>query len=193
MKSRIITVAIAVGIALAALTSGCGAVRDIVNSAAEQFSDSTPSEIGAINVETGKTYSTQWFNFKVHSAQYVDEYAGYAPREGNTLLDILIEETNTFEEPIPMGTFDFYITMENASHELYPMNPIDDDPTMMPEEFELDDGEKAEYHMLFEFPDDSSGIELNYTEIDEEETISAIFTLAISPPEPEAGIAAVNL
>jgi hypothetical protein len=159
---------------LVSLLGGCSAVRNVVNN--ENVRDFI---MGNVDGEIGKTYSTRWFDFKIHSVERISEYAGYTPADGHILLDVFIEESNTFGEPIPMGTFDFYLTTDNASYELYPMDPFNDDPSMMPAEFSLEDGENVEYHMIFEFPDDSSGVMLKYTEIDEDDNVSATFTIEI--------------
>ncbi|MDR0445557.1 MAG: hypothetical protein LBH17_00735 [Oscillospiraceae bacterium] len=180
MKNRLIILAIIASFALVSLTAGCGAVRDIIDN--EGGGNSVK---GSIEGEVGKTYSTQWFDFKIRSIQRIAEYEGYTPGEDYTLLDVVIEETNTFGEDITMGTFDFYLTTDNASYDRYPLDPLDD--SMMPIEFDLSDGERAEYHMLFEFPDDSTGVKLNYTEIDVDDNINATFSIAIpdQAPTPE--------
>ncbi|MDR1135921.1 MAG: hypothetical protein LBL49_07050 [Clostridiales Family XIII bacterium] len=163
---RKITAAIVIALAVSLALSGCGeTVRNFI--------------MGNVDGEIGKTYSTKWFDFIVSSVDKVDEYSEYTPPEGYTLLDVVVKETNTFDEPITMGTFDFYLTTDTSSMEIYPLDPFNDDPTLMPEEFDLALKESAEYHMIFEFPADATGVTLKYTEVDEDDNVSATFSIKL--------------
>ena len=53
------------------------------------------------------TMETYFFEFTVNSAYLTDDYAGYTPAEGNTLLVADITVKNTFQESIEMYDTDF--------------------------------------------------------------------------------------
>ncbi|MDR1616603.1 MAG: hypothetical protein LBR98_06280 [Syntrophomonadaceae bacterium] len=130
---------------------------------------------GDVTGELGKTYATQWFEFTVDYIAPVDEYAGYKPDDGNRLVDVFIKEKGTFDEPSPMGTFDFYLESSLFDDYIYPMDPIDD--SMMPLEFMLEKGQTVEYHMIYEIPASVPDVRLMYTELDEDEKEGATFTI----------------
>ncbi|MDR2931592.1 MAG: hypothetical protein LBV27_00645 [Oscillospiraceae bacterium] len=132
---------------------------------------------GDVTGETGKVYSTQWFSFNVKSIKEVPEYAGYTPEDGYVLYDVLITETCTFDESIPMGTFDFYMDDDSFSEPIYPIAPLDD--TMMPDQFDLGADETVEYHMIYEVPAEHTALKLMYTEVDEADNIGVTFTINI--------------
>jgi hypothetical protein len=132
---------------------------------------------GDVTGEVGKTYSTQWFNFSVLSIDKVTEYAGYKPEESNILVDVKIAELCTFNEDTDMSYNDFYLDSDSFEEYVFPIEPLDD--TMMPEEFTLKPKEKVEYHIVYEFPEETKGLKLMYTEIDEAENEGATFTINI--------------
>lgn len=125
----------------------------------------------------GKAYHTQWFAFRVDSIEHVAEYAGYTAAEGNELVDVVVTIQNIFGDPIPMGTFDFYLDSDTFLEYEWPMNPLDE--TMMPEEYELADDEERTYHMVYEVPTDLSDLTLYYTEIDENNNVGATFSIPV--------------
>lgn len=133
---------------------------------------------GDVKGELGKDYRTRWFSFNIESVEEVPEYAGYVAGEGNLLVDVLITETCIFEDPIPMGTYDFYMDVDWYEDYIYPIDPLDD--SMMPDDFELAPGETVEYHMVYEIPTDTAGVVLMYTEVDEDETEHATFTIPLN-------------
>ena len=53
------------------------------------------------------TMETYFFEFTVNSAYLTDDYAGYTPAEGNTLLVADITVKNTFQQSIEMYDTDF--------------------------------------------------------------------------------------
>lgn len=170
-------------VALAAMTvamTGCSSVSDTVGQAVSEAVQEVAAQLvtGDVVGEIGTTYSTQWFEFNVESIEFVSEYAGYAAEEGNTLIDVVVTEKGTFDEPVPMGIFDFIVDHESFEEYAYPMEPLDD--TMMPEEFDLAKDETVTYHMVFEVPEDTEGLFLFYTEIDESDTEGATFTININ-------------
>jgi hypothetical protein len=155
--------------------SGCGdKAREVALSAAESVVQMLSGEVTG---EVGKSYGTQWFKFTIISIDEVSEYAGYAPEDGNTLYDVLITETGTFEEASPMGTFDFYMDAPSFAEYIFPIDPISDE--MMPLEFYLGPKETVEYHMVYEIPEDTVGLRIMYTEFDVEDNEGVTFDIPI--------------
>lgn len=155
--------------------SGCGKSGDgtggnVVQNVVDAFKDALDlsSTSGDVEGEVGKTYKTQWFAFCVESIEFVDEYAGYQPQEGYTLVDVVVKETNIFDESIPMGTFDFLLDSDSFVEYMTPMAPLND--TMMPEEFELAVDDTVTYHMVYEVPADLADLYIFYTEIGDDGT-----------------------
>lgn len=132
---------------------------------------------GDVTGKVGETYRTEWFDFSISSINQVDSYAGYSPAEGFTLYDVAITEISTFDDPIPMGTFDFFIDADVFDEYIYPIEALNN--SMMPETFTLTKGESAEYHMVYEVPKGTQGLKLMYIEIDEEENQGATFTILL--------------
>jgi hypothetical protein len=151
-------------------SSGGGVVANAIDSVGNFLK-------GNVTGEVDKVYSTEWFNFAVRSIEKVDEYAGYSAEEGFILLDVVVEELNTFSEDIPMGTFDFYLDSDTFIDYIFPLDPLDD--TMMPTEFSLSPSEDVKYHLLYEIPDGVADLRLMYTEIDEEDNEGATFTITV--------------
>jgi hypothetical protein len=170
--SAVLSAALLLGFTLMSGESAASSVLDTINSAVDKLLT------GSVTGEVGKTYSTQWFRFSVSSIEKVKKYADYSPQEGNILVDVLIAEQCTFDRPIEMGSYDFFVDAESFEEYVYPLDPLDD--TMMPKSFELAPNEKAEYHAVFEVPEDVTGLKLVYIEIDEKENEGATFTVEIT-------------
>ncbi|MDR2771530.1 MAG: hypothetical protein LBB57_05795 [Clostridiales Family XIII bacterium] len=163
-------------LSLALALSGCGnSVKEVARNAAQSVVEMLSGDVVG---EIGKAYGTQWFEFTIKSIGEVSEYAGYAPEEGYTLYDVLVTETGTFDEASPMGTFDFYMDAPSFSDYIYPLDPLSDE--MMPLEFDLDTDETVEYHMIYEIPIDTAGLNLMYTEVDEDENEGITFSIPIT-------------
>ncbi|MDR1159752.1 MAG: hypothetical protein LBK69_03900, partial [Syntrophomonadaceae bacterium] len=88
-----------------------------------------------------------------------------------------IKEKGTFEEPVFMGTFDFYMDSSSFEEYVYPIDPIND--SMMPLEFMLAKDQTVEYHMIYEIPGSTTDLQLMYTELDENEQDGATFTVRL--------------
>ena len=153
---------------------------------ASQLSDNISQTVarttqGEIEVSAGKPNSTQWFDFTIEHVKKTASYAGYSPADGYMLIDVLITQKGTFDdtEPVPMGTFDFYMDSSIFEESIYPIPPIDD--TMMPGEFDLVYGETAVYHMVYEIPSDIPDLKLMFTEWDEGGREGATFVMVINP------------
>jgi hypothetical protein len=96
-------------------------------------------------------------------------------------VDIVVKETNIFDESIPMGTFDFWVDSDSFDEYLMPLAPLND--TMMPEEFELAVDDSVTYHIIYEVPVDLADLRIFYTEIaddgSEEGEVGATFSIKI--------------
>mgnify|MGYP005764389673 CR=1 FL=1 len=126
----------------------------------------------------GDTMENSFFTFTVKSAQFVDEYAGYQPKEGYVLLDAVVDMKNVFGETIPMYVDDFQIQWGDGDMDFgYAIDPIDD--TMIPLEFELGRAESREYHCVYEVPEGSTEFSISYLEIFEDRR-KATFSLSFS-------------
>jgi len=138
---------------------------------------------GEIEIETGETRSALWFDFTVGHIKRVDQYAGHLPAGSHMLIDVFITQTGTFDdtEPIPMGTFDFYMDSSIFEEHIYPLDPFDD--TMMPREFDLAFGETVSHRMVYEIPDNVPDLKLMYTEWDENDRQRATFSIYINLDE----------
>jgi hypothetical protein len=155
--------------------SGCGnSVKDVALGAAESVVELLS---GDVTGETGKTYSTQWFKFTVHSIDEVSAYAGYTPPDGYTLYDVQITETGAFHEASPMGTFDFYMDAPTFVDYVFPIDPLSDE--MMPLEFDLEPNQTVDYHMVYEVPVNVVDLQLMYTEVDAEENVGVTFNIPV--------------
>ena len=155
---------------------GCG---DIINDVIDDVVNTTSQFLsGNVTGQIGKAYSTQWFEFTIHSINKVDSYAGYEPASGYQLYDVLITEKNIFDKSIPMGTFDFYMDDPDFEEYIFSIDPLDN--TMMPEEFDLKTGETVQYHMIFEIPEGVTKLALMYTEFDTDNNEGTTFTVYIN-------------
>ncbi|MDR0852233.1 MAG: hypothetical protein LBN36_07040 [Clostridiales Family XIII bacterium] len=167
MKKRICAIAIVLVMIFSMSACGSGSVSDALAQLIE----------GNVTGEVGKTYKTQWFSFKVESIEFVKDYKGYEPEDGYDLIDVVITETNIFDDVDPMGTFDFCVDAESFYDWIWPLDPFD--PSMMPMEFDLDVDETVTYHMVYEVPEDEDDMFLQYTEWDDADNEGATFKIPI--------------
>lgn len=112
--------------------------------------------------EIGKSYTSKWFEFKIHSIDKVDAYASRKTKEGHQLYKVLITLKSTWDKPIPMGTFDFYMDAPDFTEYIWGIPPLDD--SMMPEKFELKPSESVQYVIIFEAPTNTAELAFLYTE-----------------------------
>ena len=152
--------------------AGCSKVVEGVKQTVE---DARQVLTGSVSGEIGKSYSTKWFDFTVKSVKDANNYAGYEADSGNRLIVVLISETGAWDDPIPMGTYDFYLDADSFYDYNWPLDPYDD--SMMPMDFYLTNGETVEYYMIYEIPSDAPNLKLLYTEIDEEENLGTTFSI----------------
>ena len=138
----------------------------------DQLDDEVPITVGHV-------HSTTWFTFNIESVEMVNEYAGHSAAPGHQLWAVVVTQTGTFPEPIPMGTFDWYMDDPSFRAYMFPHDPFAGQPEMMPELFWLDHNQTETYTMLFEVPADAADLTLNYTEFAEDGSIGVTFTLRL--------------
>ena len=177
MKKQVIAVVLVLAMVLC--LTACSDAGEKVNSVASGVAGSVKSFIkGDVTGTLNKSYSTQWFDFTVHSIKTAYSYSGYDVDDGWKFVIVNVTETNTFGEPIPMSVYDFELGTEIPEEEdRWPLEPLDDSPQMMPEEFELADGESATYDVVFVIPDEIVDISFIYVELDDTDATHATFTI----------------
>jgi hypothetical protein len=127
--------------------------------------------------KTGETYQTKWFEFTVPSIEKVADYAGRRAEKDHQLYKVQISVKNNREEPIPMGTFDFYMDAPDFDEYIWAIPPLDD--SMMPEDFILEPGNTVQYVMIFEVPIGAANLSFSYTESDASGNDGATYSIRI--------------
>ncbi|MCL2376380.1 MAG: hypothetical protein FWC76_03175 [Defluviitaleaceae bacterium] len=130
-----------------------------------------------VDVEIGRLYSTQWFNFTIHSADMVSEFGGHTAGHGHQLWVVRITQTGTFREPVPMFIDDWYMDDDSFRAEHLALVAFESHPEMMPEEFWLPRGTSETHTMLFEVPANTTNLTLNFLEVDDANRTGSQFTL----------------
>ena len=138
-----------------------------------------PEPTTKIDIEIGRVHSSQWFNFTIHSANVVSEYAGHTAAPGHLLWEVVITHTSTFFDPIPMGTFDWYMSDDSFRADIFAHIQFEGRYEMMPEEFILVRGQSETHTMLFEVPMDTTNLTLNFLEFNEFNEVGAMFVLPL--------------
>ena len=99
MKKRLLTAALALTLALG--LTACG------------------GDGGSNEGRVDDTMETYFFDFTVNSAYLTNDYEGYTPAEGNTLLVADITVKNTFQESIEMYDIDFQAQWGEEGEDAY--------------------------------------------------------------------------
>lgn len=178
MKKLIVSLlALAIALGLA----GCGGTGTVTipdldvpgagpagsSSADSADSSSSSSEEGVNEGRIGQRMSTYFFDFTVKSAAIV-ERDDYTPAEGNALMDVYIEVTNTFGDTLPMFDSDFELWWgdryadEDQDKLAIVLDALDEEGA--PLEYDLEDGQTLAYHYLYEVPADVKSFEVLYLE-----------------------------
>ncbi|MCL2376381.1 MAG: hypothetical protein FWC76_03180 [Defluviitaleaceae bacterium] len=132
--------------------------------------NNTVDYVGVIEIEVGRVHTTWWFNFTIHSAEAVYSYAGHTAAYGHQLWEVVITQTGTFIDPIPMGTFGWFMDDNSFRADIFPHMGFEGRDEMMPEDFWLNRGQSKTHTMLFEVPSDTTNLTLNFIEIGQIET-----------------------
>lgn len=169
---KVLAVLLSLTIAMGAV--GCGGASDALDNAASGVASFIK---GDVTGEVGKNYSTEWFEFSINTLETATEYKGVEVEEGYQFVIANITEKNIWDgnEAIPMGAYDFYMTADGATEEIWMEYSWDD--AMMPDEFELQPDETATYDAVFYIPVDTAEAKFVYIEIDENEKVGATFTI----------------
>lgn len=170
---RVIAIMMA-GIMLCFSMSGCS-VLSAVFGASGSTAGTIKAEDGYAEGRIGDTLKTTFFTFRVESAQFVKEYAGYQPEEGNILVDSVVTVKNVFGEDLPMFNSDFQIQWGDGDDDFgYGVEGLEDS-TIMPEEYTLKRGESVEYHIVYEVPKGSTDFSISYLEIFSDQSEGDVF------------------
>ena len=105
------------------------------------------------------TVETAWFNFCVHSVEFVDEYEGLTPSEGNILAVANITMKNTFDDPVDMYYNDFWLAWDlDADYLSYATEiAMFSDGEDLGSTYTMEDNEKFNADYVFELPENTQG------------------------------------
>lgn len=176
-KKRIIAVLVALCMVSTLSLTACG-VGEQVQQATDDAIEAVAQMIdGEVTGEIGTEYTTKWFTFTVDSMSTSYSYGDYTAEAGNILVIAHITEKNISGATQPFGTFDWFVDDTTLADYIYPLEPMNDD--MMPESFELSDGETASYDVVIEFPEDLANPFLMYIEADDQGSTYDTFMIPI--------------
>ena len=126
------------------------------------------------------TMETYFFDFTVNSAYLTNEYEGYTPAEGNTLLVAGITVKNTFQESIEMYDTDFQAQWGDDSDEAFSIPITTDmatytelDPigeNQLPGTYTLAVDEERTGELVYEVPAGNVDFSISYLELFEDGT-----------------------
>lgn len=143
------------------LFTGCNSIKDTLANTDEN--KNIIAKNGYAEGKIGDTLESKFFEYTVQSAQYVEEYAGYKPSDGNVLIDTVIMVKNIFGKEITMFSKDFQIQWNNGEKDFgYPIEAID--ATMIPQEFKLKKKAAKQYHCVYEVPKGYTKYSISYLE-----------------------------
>ena len=132
---------------------------------------------GEVIGEVGVKYETKWFTFTIESINVAQTYGDYTAAEGNALVIAHVSLTNTSGAEQPFGTFDWLVDDDSLLEYIYPLDYFTEG--MMPDEFELLDGESASYDVVIEFSDSLNTPYFMYLEVDDKGTTYGTFKLPL--------------
>lgn len=133
----------------------------------------------------GDTMKTYFFNYTVNSAYLTNNFEGYTPSEGNTLLVAEVTVKNTFKEDIEMYDTDFQaqwdsdgdddfsvpITYDGTEEGVAPLNEKQFAGT-----YTLPKGEDMTGLLVFEIPSGNTDLSISYMEaFDDDSTGTTYF------------------
>ena len=118
---------------------------------------------GVFDGRIGETIRTYFFDFRVTEAYLCDDYHGYQPQDGNTLLVVKVDIENLMNSSIPMSDMDFQAQWNDDADDAYAW-PITMDPetfedrgtycdAQLPYEYEMAVGEKRSGELVYEVPE----------------------------------------
>ena len=143
-----------------------------------------------VEFEPGETVETYWFRFTVDSAQETDQWQGRQAEENFRLVVCGLTIQSTFESAVSMGRGDFVLQWEtgeepeeDASAEepwagmegVYPLPEYTDG--QLPDEYELEAGERVEGQLVFQVPDEVTRAALMFEEYFADSTDESGYTV----------------
>ena len=120
------------------------------------------------------TMETYFFDFTVNSAYLTNEYEGYTPAEGNTLLVAGITVKNTFQESIEMYDTDFQAQWGDDAEDAYAypittdmetfteLDPVGEN--QLPGTYSLAVDEERSVELVYEVPTGHVDFSISYLE-----------------------------
>lgn len=124
----------------------------------------------------GEAVQTSWFAFTINSVEFVEEYAGKTPAEGNEFVVANISVANTFNDVVPMGNYDFQIQWGEGDEDYgYGMEEILNED-MMPYEYELEKNQTVTGDVVYEIPKvEDAQYSISFLEIYEDDKDGNVF------------------
>ena len=178
MKKKLTVFLVTLSMIAALGLVGCGGGNNPVQNVVDDASNAVSQLLeGDVTGQVGKEYATKWFKFTINSLETASSFAGYNAADGNTLVIANITITNTFGSTQPFGTFDWFVDDDSLAEYLWPMAPLND--TMMPESFDLPDGQTVTYTVVVEIPANLANPYFMYTEVDSEGNSFTTFRVPI--------------
>lgn len=120
--------------------------------------------------------SSSFFDFTVIGYEQVETFDSLTPAEGNILLKLDVEVTNTFGEDIPMFSSDFFLEYGDGDEDYTFAN--EEIAGVMPGEYTLADKETGTYIMVFEVPADKT-YSFTYMEVYEDDFVGNYLVVAL--------------
>uniref|UniRef100_UPI004055D56C DUF4352 domain-containing protein n=1 Tax=Acetatifactor sp. TaxID=1872090 RepID=UPI004055D56C len=154
---------------LTACSSSEDALSDILGNDSSSETDIYPED-GYAEGRFGSVMHTYFFNYTVNSAYLCNDYNGYVPADGNTLLVADITVKNTFSESIEMYDTDFQIQWGDDDNEeaydfpiTFYVDPVSDE--QLPGTYELAINEEKTGILVFEVPAGNTDFSISYLEL----------------------------
>ena len=141
----------------------------------------------------GDQMRTAFFDFTVNGALFYDEYFGYVPSEGNTLVAVDVTVYNYTDTSVPMFDTDFQVGWGPGEDEFavpvttardgYPNTGVDPVGEMLPETYSEGIHQSREGILLFEVPQDIPDFALGYQEAYDDDTTGDTYFVYFSPEQ----------
>lgn len=192
---KAITVILAAAMLLAC---GCGSGGNSDGNSSSN-SDSKPDIAGSIGkafqadgreygksytAKEGETLNTAFFDFGVTDAFFAYDIGWESvPDEGWTFLCVEVETKNTFDEPIPIGVYDFAIWYGDGEDTWDFALEGDFGEGQYPRDIELGVGESVKGYVIFVVPDNATEFQLEYIEVWDDEFEGNIYQITITNPD----------
>ena len=120
--------------------------------------------------EMGETLENEFFSLKVTEAYRYSSMGDYVPEDGYDYVAVNITVKNIFTDKIPVGNYDYVLRWgegDDNSFEAYDTEGLEIyyDLDLFPDDTELSIGASKSGYVIFEAPSDSTGLQLEYVEV----------------------------